>query len=213
MVRELCQGPSCRSAGKGAGRAADGWFVCQICRDCLVKDLRSLPRLYSDCTGDVTPAAVRVIRRSSRKSWAADSISPAAADIRATIRCVLASWAGLVTDERRLTPPTRDVPTLARFLCQHVEWLVRHPAANDMVEEIRDLTRTARAIAYPDSVRRVRIGYCPNGDCEGDLVALIRRNDDLRSEIVCTASEEHSWPITRWTILARRVRDAKAFKA
>jgi hypothetical protein len=183
--------------------------VCKICRDSLVKDLTSLPQLYSDCTGDAAPAVVRVVRRTSRKSRAADSICPAAADVRSTIRGVLASWAGLVTDERRLVPPARDVPTLARFLRQHVAWLVRHPAASDMVEEIRDLTRTARTIAYPDSVRRVHIGGCPDGDCEGDLVALIRRNDDLPSEIVCTDSEEHSWPITRWTTLARRVRDAE----
>jgi hypothetical protein len=134
-------------------------------------------------------------------------MNPAAADIRSAIRTVLASWAGLVADERRLKPPARDVPALARFLCRHGEWLSRHAAAGDIADEIQDLTRTARNIAYPDRIRRVHIGYCPDGDCGGDLVALMRPDGDpLPSEIICTISPGHSWPITWWTKLARRIR-------
>lgn len=211
--RELCQAASCQSAwnggvGEGPGRAGDGRFICMICRDRLVNDLLNLPALYSDCNGGAGPDVMLVVRPVRRKSvTAADSMSPAAAEVRSAIRTILASWAGLVADKRRLAPPTRAIPALARFLCRHVDWLTRHPAAGDMVDEIRDLTRTARNVAYPNSVRRVHIGCCPDGDCDGELFAVIRRQDDLRpSEIICTISPDHSWPVTRWTKLARQVR-------
>jgi hypothetical protein len=137
-------------------------------------------------------------------------MNPAAAEIRSAIRTVLASWAGLVADERRLEPPARDIAALARFLCRHVAWLTRHPAAGDLVDEIRDLTRVARSIAYPDTSRRVTIGRCPAGGCDGALIAVIRCQDDVRpAEITCTATGSHSWPATRWAKLARQVRNAR----
>jgi hypothetical protein len=38
------------------------------------------------------------------------------------------------------------------------------------------------------------------------LVALIRpRGDLLPSEIICTISPSHSWPVTWWTKLARQI--------
>jgi hypothetical protein len=76
-----------------------------------------------------------------------------------------------------------------------------------MADEIHDLTRVARNIAYPNNVRRIPIGSCPDRDCDGDLVALIRPDGDIpSSEIICTVSAEHSWPITWWTKLARQIR-------
>lgn len=212
--RKLCQAASCRStrnadAGETPGRPGDGRSLCITCRDRLVNDLLHLPALYSDCNRNTGPEVVRVIRRLPRKSAAAESMSPAAAEVRSAIRTVLASWAGLVAEERHLEPPARDIPALARFLCQHVKWLARHPAAGELVDEIRELTRNARSIAYPNSVRRVTLGCCP--DCEGELVALIRPRDDfLPSEIVCTTSPSHTWPVTCWTTLARQIRGSQA---
>lgn len=212
--RTLCQAASCQSAwneniGAGQGRVDAGRFVCIACRDRLVNDLLNLPGLYADCNGGAGPEVVLVIRTVRRKSTTSDSMSPAAAEIRSAIRTILASWAGLVAGERRVQPPARDILALARFLCRHVEWLTRHPAAGDLVDEVRDLTRTARNIAYPSGVRRVPVGWCPDGDCNGELFALIRHHDDIRpSEIICTISSDHSWPVTRWTKLARQVRAA-----
>lgn len=211
----LCRSASCRSARdektrEGPGGVIEGGTLCAACRDCLEHDLRNLPALYSDCDRKTDPDVVRVIRKTPRKSAATDSISPAAAEIRSTIRTVLASWAGLVAEERGLEPPARDIPALAQFLCRHAAWLARHPAAGDMVDEVRELTRTAHTIAYPNKTRQVHIGSCPDGDCDGELVAYIRPHGDvLPSEIICTNSPGHSWPVTWWAKLARQIRGSK----
>jgi hypothetical protein len=206
----LCHATLCKITEKGPNRAAAAHFLCVRCRDRLVNDLLNLPTLYTDCSRVTGPELVRVIRKGPRKSAAADSMNPAAADIRSAMRTTLASWAGLVAEERRLERPVRDIPALARFLARHAEWLARHPAAGELADEIRYLTRTARNVAYPDTVRRVRIGTCPEDDCPGELVALIRPSDDPHpSEIVCTVSSGHSWPVTWWTRLARRYEAAK----
>lgn len=208
----LCRAASCRSArngsrGQEARRSGSGEFLCTACRDRLVNNLSNLPTLYSDCNRGASPTVVRAIRKAPKKSAPTDSMNAAAADVRTAILTVLASWAGLVANERRLEPPARDVPALARFLCRHAEWLARHPTAGDVADEIQDLTRTARSLAYPNGVRRVHIGGCPGDDCDGDLVALMRPRDDLLpSEIICTVSSDHSWPITWWTRLARQIR-------
>jgi hypothetical protein len=183
------------------------------CRDRLINDLLNLPTLYSDCGTGTRQNLVRVIRKVPRKAAGTDSMNPAAAEIRSSICTVLASWAGLVADERRLEPPIREVRTLAHFLVRHAEWLSRHPAAGELVNEIRDLTRTANDIAYPGSVRRVRVGYCPDSECGGELVARIRPHRDFSSEIACTMSSGHTWPITWWTKLARRMQNSQGERA
>ncbi|XRQ14259.1 hypothetical protein ACN3XK_26340 [Actinomadura welshii] len=168
-------------------------------------DIRNLPTLYDDCISRTGSGALRVIRNAPRKSTTADPMSAAAAEIRTSLRTVLASWARLVAEERRLEPPPRDMGALSRFLCRHAEWLAAHPAAGEIVDEIRELTRSARRTAYPTGGGRVSVGSCPN--CSGELVAHMRRRDDpLPSEIVCTTVPDHTWPATRWATLAREIR-------
>lgn len=145
------------------------------------------------------------MRKAPRRSADTDSMNTAAAEIRSAIRTVLASWAGLVAGERRVEVPVLDIPALTRFLLRNFEWLTCHPAAGDMADEIQGLVRTARGVAYPDNMRRIRIGSRPGSGCDGDVVALIRRHGDfLPSSIVCTTPSGHSWPITWWNRPARR---------
>lgn len=209
---ESCRVPSCRSTlnqntAKKPGMAGDGKVLCTPCRGRLETNLLSLPALYSDCTRGAEPEVVRVIRKVARKSAATGTMNAAAAEVRAAIRTVLASWSGLVAEERQLRSPARDVPALARFLCRHVEWLVHHPAAGDLADEIQQLSRVARSVADPKSIRRVHIGDCPDVRCDGNLVAQIRTHGDpLPSEIICTVSAAHTWPVTWWTKLARQMR-------
>ncbi|SDJ65938.1 hypothetical protein SAMN04487820_101112 [Actinopolyspora mzabensis] len=210
MGSELCRASSCESGRKGPRRTDQG-FLCRGCRERLASNLRILPTLYSDCNRGGGSKEVRVIRKRPRRAANIDSsINATTAEIRSSILTVLASWAGLVTEERRLTPPVREISALACFLAHHVDWLARHSAAGDLVDEIRYLERTARGIAYPDDGRRVRVGYCPDSDCAGELFALIRPHGEIPpSEIVCTTSPTHSWPVTWWSKLARQIRSSE----
>jgi hypothetical protein len=178
--------------------------VCSACLDRLVGDIRNLPTLYDDCMNQSGQGSMRMIRTGPRKNNTADPMSAAATEIRTAIRKVLASWASLVADERRLERPPRDIRALSRFLCRHAEWLAAHPAAAEIVDEIGELTRAARRTAYSNGAGRVPVGSCPT--CSGELVAHMRRREDaLPAEIVCTAFPDHRWPATRWATLARQI--------
>ncbi|TNM32371.1 hypothetical protein FH715_07505 [Streptomyces sedi] len=134
-------------------------------------------------------------------------MSSVATEIRSAMRGTLASWAGLVAEEHRLARPARDVSALSRYLCRHIEWLSRHPAAGELVDEISELTRKAHEVAYSERVRRVSLGRCPAPGCDGELVAQMRSRDDVTpSEIACSVSSQHAWPATSWARLARQVR-------
>lgn len=206
----LCQVGSCQrpsdNVGKKARSAGDGRLVCSVCLDRLVGDIRSLPTLYDDCMSQTGSGTVRVIRNRPRKSTTADPMSAAATEVRTAIRKVLASWASLVADERRLQRPPRDILELSQFLCRHAEWLAAHPAAAEIVDEIGELTRTARRVAYSHGGGRVPVGSCPT--CSGELVAYMRRREDsLPAEIVCDTVPDHRWPATRWATLARAIQE------
>lgn len=205
MVK-LCRSASCAVSGRARSQINDRDSICNSCREHLKSDLLRLPGLYEDCNKSARQESVLAIRKGPRKSSALDAMSPAATEIRSSIRSVLASWAGLVAAERHLNPPVRDVPTLARFLALHVAWLARHDAAADLADEVRELTRTARSIAYPNGTRRVQIACCPD-DCAGQLVAVIHPDSTFQaSEIVCTKSPSHSWPAAQWARLAHKIR-------
>jgi hypothetical protein len=133
----------------------------------------------------------------------------AAADVRETIRGVLASWSGMVVDERHVTRPGRTVSTLAGFLAKHVDWMAAHATATEVTEEVTQLVRSAHHVAYPNPVRRVLIGACVEQGCPGELFALVHpRELLLPPEINCDADPGHSWPAQQWMQLSRRMRTA-----
>jgi hypothetical protein len=133
----------------------------------------------------------------------------AAADVRATILAVLGSWSGMVAEQRGVTAPRRTVSALAKFLGVHMDWIATHSAAGDATQEVAQLVRWARRVAYPDAVRRVPVGACVDADCPGELIALLHSADPLLpTEITCNADPRHSWPAYRWIQLSRRLQVA-----
>jgi hypothetical protein len=130
-----CRNPYDANAGVNSDRIDHGQFLCRDCRDRLENDLRNLPELYNDYGKGSGSAGPRVIRKAPGNNADVKVMSPVAAEIRSVFRSVLSSWAGL---------------ELARFLNRHVEWLIRHPAAGDLADEIRDIARAARKITRGD---------------------------------------------------------------
>lgn len=129
-----------------------------------------------------------------------------AADVREAIRGVLASWGGLVVEQRRVAPPPRTVPALAGFLVTHVDWMAAHETATEVTDEVTELVRSARHVAYPEPARRVPVGACVEAGCSGELSTLVRPGEALLPpEISCDADPTHRWHAHQWMQLSRRI--------
>ncbi|MFF4412764.1 helix-turn-helix domain-containing protein [Streptosporangium sp. NPDC001559] len=131
----------------------------------------------------------------------------AAADARESVLTVLGSWSGLVAEQRGVTPPSRAVGDLARFLRRHVTWLTGHEAAAEITREMARLVNTARAVAHPSERRRVRVGECVEAGCPGELIVSVlpQQAHPAGGEIVCSSDETHRWQTHEWTRLSHRM--------
>jgi hypothetical protein len=132
-----------------------------------------------------------------------------AAEVRREIVTTLASWSGLVAEQRRIPAPVRQVGVLADFLLASMTWLGSHPAAADASAEVARTVARARRAAYPDSVKRVVVGRCVRSDCDGVLTATVRASRaGAGTRVRCGADPEHSWEGSEWTRLRRELRPA-----
>lgn len=214
-VGALCVGTGCRRRceTKKGRRVVAGSRLCRACRDDLAARLESLPGLYSECErllgGSNQPRS-----DVSGGSMPGIPFNAAAADIRATILRVLGSWSGMVVEERRVIAPRRSVGALVEFLGRHVDWIAAHVAAAEAMDEVTQLVRSARRVAYPNPIRRVAIGACVEVSCAGELVAFVHTQEPtLPAKIRCDANPCHSWLENQWMQLSRRMGTAPSITA
>lgn len=205
----VCTGIGCRQrreTGRVRRRVVAWSRLCRACRDELAAGLESLPGLYNECGrrlgGSDRPRGTAV----SSSSMPGMPFNAPAADVRARILGVLGSWSGMVAEERRVTAPERSVGALATFLGRHVDWIAAHTAATEATEEVAQLVRVARRVAYPNPVRRVAIGGCVEVGCGGELVAFVHPQAPLLpAEIRCDVDPCHSWFEHHWIQLSHRM--------
>ena len=122
--------------------------------------------------------------------------------------------------ERDLTlgPRANTGPDLALFLARHADWLARHVAADDCVDELRRHARKVEAMAKGRRTRRVMLGGCPElvldeevyppriDPCIGSLVALVHDEEDLLPAVVrCDVCRDHAWTPSQWVALGRKL--------
>lgn len=207
-VGALCRGIGCsrrHEAGRVRRRVIAGSRLCRACQNDLAAGLENLPELYNEC-GRLLGGSDQPRDRTSGGPMPGMPFNAAAADVRAAILSVLGSWSGMVIEERRVTAPRRTVTALATFLGNHVDWMGAHVTANEVTDEVAQLVRSARHIAYPNSVRRVSIGSCVEVDCAGELVAFVHPQEPLQpAEISCNADPCHSWLEYQWIQLSGRM--------
>jgi len=212
-TKPLCEGKGCAKTDREPGHRNDtipGLRLCQGCRERLVAGLAELPALYGACERVLSGGSSqgpREIRAGSPSQGL--PFNGAAADIRAEIVTFLSSWSGLVAQGRQLTVPQRAVRVLAAFLHRNADWLAAHPAVAEATDEIARLTRRARRVAYPDHVRRLRVGACMETGCDGELFAWIRTQEATTpAKIQCEAEPRHCWAGHQWTQLRRAMGQA-----
>lgn len=184
-------------------RVVAGTRLCRACHDSLVTALEKLPGLYREC-GRLLAGSDRPRDRTSGGPLPGLPFNAAAADARDSILRVLASWSGLVVEQRHVTAPRRTVGALAGFLGRHVDWVAAQSIACDVTDEVAELVRSARRVAYPRPLRRVPVGACVEVGCGGGLFAVVDPDEALLpSEICCDTDPQHRWPAHRWTQLRR----------
>lgn len=211
--KPLCEGQGCTKADAGAGRrngTVPGLRLCRGCREQLVTALTELPALYKACER-VLSGGISQRPREIRAGGPSQGLpfNGAAADVRAEIVTFLSSWSGLVAEGRQLTAPRRAVQVLAGFLHRNADWLAAHPAVAEATDEIARLAGRARRVAYPDQVRRLRVGTCMESGCNGELFAWISAQEaTVPARIQCEAEPRHCWAGHQWTQLRRAMGQA-----
>jgi hypothetical protein len=131
-MEQLCGSRDCRrerAGGRRACRAEQGLELCRFCCARVRDDLGELPKLYEEFESSLTRFPFAFEERVSGGEMKGLCLNEASVDARREIISVLATWSGMVAEERRLAAsPRRDVPDLAAFLTRHLDWLLAHPA-------------------------------------------------------------------------------------
>lgn len=123
----------------------------------------------------------------------------------------LISWTRMVCEERGLRGPDRDdLGVLSGWLLSQLLWLLEHPAAGDLADELRDLSRTADSLSRVHP-RRYRLDApCPLLGCgERQLT-----REDGAGQVWCDACggiwQEDSYP---WMVRVALVSNAGCLTA
>jgi hypothetical protein len=179
----------------------------RLCQACLVRArtaLRAIPPLYEDCAQAMSQAPRAHVRERVSGSRTAHTVNEAAVETRVRIQAVLASWAGVVVDERRLTARGDDVGRLAGFLADHLDWLAGHPGADDFVTEIDELVAAALRVIDTRPARGIELGSCVEPDCDGRLVARAPVRGAGAPHVGCDTGR-HAWRPDQWLLLRHRL--------
>lgn len=160
-----------------------------LCRRCLGRLRRDLTDLI-DLWADLDPAPVKGTGGAATgKPGSKPPLRLAvvdATDRRGEIHAQVCGWAAIVTEERQLHATIPDVPTAARLLLTHAEWLAEQPWSDEAAAEVRDAARIVKALTgnTPDPA----LGRCSDIDPHGERDRCggpIRWADDGTLATVC----------------------------
>ena len=157
------------------GTRHQGWGVCKGCAAALTRYLAEIPALQ-------TELAIQVARLAQGRQNGAQRLAGASAPLPMDVRASDRAWLlrnTLVGWIRDLEPdparqPVDDLAAMARWLLARQGQLYVHPAADELVAEVRYAVGQAWA-AVDQPAERVFLGTCPaidqGGVCEAELWA------------------------------------------
>ncbi|WP_327740974.1 hypothetical protein OHA87_47870 (plasmid) [Streptomyces sp. NBC_00493] len=167
---------SCPRSHPQESVAAAGSVLCAPCVRRAAQHLRVLPALHQECLHQAAPTGRRTNPTKVSGSRRRDHLDIAVLDARHNILTILESWSSLVAEKRGTTTPARSVPSLARFLIRHLEWLAGQPPADDFADEIERLVGELRQTIDPDPhPLHALIRSCVVDGCPGTISALPQR--------------------------------------
>ena len=140
-------------------------YTCQTCSDRLERGLGDIPALWDELDTVLTKQA-RYAAAEFRRSERALPFNDAASELGWVLRNTLSTWCRLIGEERGRDLPADNVPAMARWMLNHVNWLRHHRAGHEAVEEIASAVREIRK-AVDRPAPRIYAGPCQ--DCGGDM--------------------------------------------
>jgi hypothetical protein len=207
-MEQLCGTWYClqeRAEGRRVYPVEQGSELCSLCRARVRDDIAELPKLYEEFESSLIRFPYAFEERVSGGEVKGLGLNEASVNARSDIISVLATWAGMVTEERRLTRTIgRDVASLAAFLTRHLDWLLAHPTAPYFADEVATMAATARRASRPRSDLRLPLGYCVEEDCDASLYAA-GTAADARSQAQVRCEAGHMWQAHEWLMLASRI--------
>jgi hypothetical protein len=206
--RSFNEATTCRSRRHRAAhrpKLLPGLQICAECRERLENDLVGLPSWYESCVDYLDYRQHRFVDRVNSRQPRGIVLSDAVVTIRSDILSTLASWCGLVVDERGVVGPNQlDIRQLATFLAIHFTWLTAHPAAPDLVDEIAELTEAASGVVLPTNHFRTEVGMCDQPGCGRTVYAeSYSEEDQVPYRVGC--ENGHVWPPDQWLLLRGRL--------
>lgn len=189
---EACPGCSPRRAERGR--------LCNRCFDALSIAVASLRVEWGQLADRLAPRANPALVRVSGSKPRQLPIDPKIADLRGEIASLLASWVGMVKDEREMIGPAGDNPQVTSpWLGAQLEWAAEQEWISDMADELIGVQRRANAALFPDDRKRVEIGRClhvgeDDVQCPGVVRTYVARFEgDTPPPLVCSVDESHRW--------------------
>lgn len=110
-----------------------------------------------------------------------------------------AYWTRAVLDEHACATTAlhaSDVPAMATWLRDHVDWIEAQPEAPEELALASDLARHLASLLAPSGVRRPIVGACPHDD-GGRVRARLGAEHDER-DLVCDVDPDHRWDEHSW---------------
>lgn len=214
-MEQLCGTWYCRQELAGGRRpytAEQGSKLCSPCRAHVRDDIVELPKLYDEFESSLIRFPFAFEERIRGGAPKGLHLNEASVNARSDMISVLATWSGMVVEERSLTRPIgRDVAGLAAFLTRHLDWLLAHPTAPYFADEVAMMTATARRASRPRPVQRLLLGYCVEEDCDAPLYADgIAADARSQAQVRCEAG--HTWQAHEWLLLASRVSGQESYR-
>lgn len=186
--------------------AVAGWGICRGCRaatDARLRDLGGpwLVELGITLTGRSRIGPGTVGGRSAETRL---PLSERASQEMASLRALLVSWCLLLRDEAGATIPADSIPAMATHCRCWLDWLAKHPAVGEMVDELRQQWRAVETAIDLPRETRAAVGPCPQPDCLGAVVAIFPV-DEWRPPVCRCRECGAQWDTTQWRHLGQRM--------
>jgi len=173
--------------------------------DRLRRDLAEVPGLYQRCESLLVRFPPAFTQRVAGGGTTGLVLDERVTEARRDLVAVLASWSGLVADERSVTRPRRDAAELAAFLAVHLDWLLAHPAGPCFAEELLAAAAAAREVSRSGPGAGIELGRCVEDGCDSTMIATRDTSSGTSSELEVRCAAGHAWRSRQWLRLARQI--------